>query len=131
MNQSEEEDIQKLIRLKRHESPPEGYFEDFLEEFQTRQRGELLKQSSFGLFKDRLGTWFRELGSIKWVAGAGAAYAGVMVAIFMWPAGNPNKTENPNLRPASYQPEKGRPLQTVDFPKIENSGSGSTTPREF
>ena len=86
MNQSQEEDVQKLIRLKRHESPPEEYFENFLEEFQTRQRGELLKQSSFGLFKDRLATWYRELGSVKLVAATGAAYAGVMAAVFMWPS---------------------------------------------
>lgn len=130
MNQSQEEDIQKLIRLKRYESPPEEYFEDFLEEFQSRQRGELLQQSSLGLFKERLGTWFRELGSVKWVAGAGVAYAGVMAAVLLWPS-NPSKVENPNLAPATYQPDKGRPLPTVDFPKIENSQSGSTTHREF
>ena len=130
MNQSQE-DLQKLIRLKRHESPPEGYFEDFLEEFRSRQGGELPKQSSSGLFKDRLATWFRELDSVKWVAGAGVAYAGVMAAVFMWPTGGSVNVENPNLRPASYQPDKGRPLPTVDFPKIENAESGSTTPREF
>ena len=131
MNQSQEEDVQKLIRLKRHESPPEEYFENFLEEFQTRQRGELLKQSSFGLFKDRVATWYREQGAVKWVAGAGAAYAGVMAAVFMWPIGNPTKMDDPNMQPASYQPNKGTPLPTVDFPKIENSGSGSTPLREF
>ncbi|MDA7881261.1 hypothetical protein N9A94_03060 [Akkermansiaceae bacterium] len=130
MNQSQEEEIQKLIRLKRHEAPPEEYFEEFLEEFQNRQRGGLLRQSSFGLFKDRLGTWFRELGSIKWVAGAGVAYAGVTAAILLWPA-TPVKMESQNLAPASYQPDKGRPLPTVDFPKIEKTQSGSTTPREF
>ena len=131
MNPSEEDKIQKLIGLKRHESPPEGYFEDFLEEFQSRQRSELLQQSSLGLFKERLGTWFRELGSVKWVAGAGAAYAGVMAAVLLWPDNSSSTTENPNLAPATYHPDKGKPLPTVDFPKIENSGSGSTTHREF
>lgn len=39
----EETDIQKLLRLKRYEHPPEDYFEDFLTEFQRRQRVELMR----------------------------------------------------------------------------------------
>lgn len=40
----EESDISKLLRLKRYEQPPPGYFDDFLHEFRRRQRAELLKQ---------------------------------------------------------------------------------------
>ena len=40
------QDLQRLLRLKRHEAPPPEYFEDFLFEFQRRQRAELLQASA-------------------------------------------------------------------------------------
>ena len=76
--------IQKVISLKRYETPPDGYFEDFLKEFQQRQRQELLKKSSLSLLSERVGTWFRELGSIKWVAGAGVAYVTLTITFVVY-----------------------------------------------
>jgi hypothetical protein len=49
-----EEQISKLLRLKRHELPPPGYFEDFLQEFQTRQRAELIRRPLWEIAWDRL-----------------------------------------------------------------------------
>lgn len=51
----EEDSVSKLLRLKRFEQPPPGYFEDFLVEFQARQRAELLRQSPWERFSDWLG----------------------------------------------------------------------------
>ncbi len=38
------DEIARLLRLKRYEQPPPAYFENFLSEFRRRQRDELLRQ---------------------------------------------------------------------------------------
>ena len=49
-----EEQISKLLRLKRHELPPPGYFEGFLQEFQARQRAELIRRPLWEIAWDRI-----------------------------------------------------------------------------
>ena len=44
MEDFDDREISALLRLKRHEQPPPGYFENFLHEFHRRQREELLRQ---------------------------------------------------------------------------------------
>ncbi|CAN5523450.1 hypothetical protein BH18VER1_BH18VER1_08630 [soil metagenome] len=44
MDNFDDQEIATLLRLKRHEQPPPGYYENFLHEFHRRQRAELLKQ---------------------------------------------------------------------------------------
>ncbi len=48
------EHISKLLRLKRYEQPPEDYFENFLAEFQLRQRAEVIHRPFFRIAWDRL-----------------------------------------------------------------------------
>jgi len=47
-------DIHKLLRLKRYEQPTQDYFERFLDEFQERQRAELLRQPTWSLLWERM-----------------------------------------------------------------------------
>jgi hypothetical protein len=53
MNELNENEITKLLRLKRFEQPPPGYFDNFLHEFHRRQRNELLRQPLWRICLDR------------------------------------------------------------------------------
>src|ERR1700747_1885634 len=53
MSELDENEIGKLLRLKRYEQPPPGYFENFLHEFHRRQRDELLRQPLWRICVDR------------------------------------------------------------------------------
>jgi hypothetical protein len=44
MDPFDNDEIARLLRLKRYEQPPPAYFENFLSEFRRRQRDELLRQ---------------------------------------------------------------------------------------
>lgn len=73
---NEFENLQRLMRLKRHERPAEDFVEDFLSRFKERQRAELLRQSARGLLWERLGTLLGDFISPRWTtAGATAAIA--------------------------------------------------------
>ena len=50
--------ITKLLRLKRYEQPPEEYFQNFLAEFQTRQRSEVIHRPLLQIARDRFCSMF-------------------------------------------------------------------------
>ena len=67
-------DIQKLIRLKRYEQPREDYFEDFLLEFQRRQRAEMLQRPVWQIAWERANLWLEGFRVPTF------AYASILVA---------------------------------------------------
>jgi len=67
------EDVSKLIGLKRYETPGEEYFARFTADFKERQRSELLRQSSFSLFRERFAMWYQQAGSGAWMVPTGMA----------------------------------------------------------
>ncbi len=52
-----EEQISKLLRLKRYELPPPGYFEGFLQEFQARQGAESIRRPLWEIAWDRMASF--------------------------------------------------------------------------
>jgi hypothetical protein len=53
MDQFDDNEIGKLLRLKKYEQPPPGYFDSFLHEFHRRQRDELLRQPLWRICLER------------------------------------------------------------------------------
>jgi len=54
MNSFGDDEIARLLRLKRYEQPPPGYFENFLNEFRRRQRDALLREPLWSICVDRV-----------------------------------------------------------------------------
>ena len=73
-------DLQRLLNLKRHETPPPEYFEDFLWEFQRRQRAEMLKRPLWRLALDRFEGALPNF-SLARTTYRGASAMAVMVAV--------------------------------------------------
>jgi hypothetical protein len=63
---SEFDNLQRIIRLKRFETPGEDFVEDFVARFRERQRSELLRQSARGLLWERMVTFWEDLVSPRW-----------------------------------------------------------------
>ena len=53
MDEFNDDEIGRLLRLKKFEQPPPGYFENFLHEFHRRQRDELLRQPLWKIAVER------------------------------------------------------------------------------
>src|SRR5436309_914151 len=83
MDEFDDNEIARLLRLKRYEQPPPGYFENFLHEFHRRQRDELLRQPLWRIFLERAQNFMSQL-DMRSLASYPTAVAAVLVcaAIF-------------------------------------------------
>jgi hypothetical protein len=78
MDEFDDREIARLLRLKRHEQPPPGYFENFLHEFHRRQRDELLRQPLWRICLERAHTFMLRL-DVRSLASYPAAVTAVLV----------------------------------------------------
>jgi hypothetical protein len=83
MDEFNDNEIARLLRLKRYEQPPPGYFENFLHEFHRRQRDELLRQPLWRICLERAQNFMSQL-DMRSLASYPTAVAAVLVcaAIF-------------------------------------------------
>ena len=72
------DEIARLLRLKRYEQPPPAYFENFLPEFRRRQRDELLRQPPWRI-------WFEHPQGVALQCNVRclAAYAAAIAAVLV------------------------------------------------
>lgn len=78
---SDFEDIQRLLRLKRYERPSDDFVEDFVHQFQHRQRQDLVRHSARGLLWERVSTYFEGLFAPTWRWAGATAVA--LLTVFM------------------------------------------------
>ena len=78
MKEFDDNEIARLLRLKRYEQPPPGYFENFLHEFHRRQRDEMLRQPLWRIFLERAHGFMLRLDA-RTLASYPAAVAAVLV----------------------------------------------------
>ena len=118
-----DDEIRKLLRLKRYEQPPPGYFENFLHEFHRRRHDELVGQPlwricferarDFALWHNRRPLAYTSAGIVAVVAST----AVISIAIYQQPdttqlavqgspiPSTPSNTENElDVAPAVFNP---------------------------
>jgi hypothetical protein len=78
MDEFDDREIARLLRLKRYEQPPPGYFENFLHEFHRRQRDELLRQPLWRICLERAHTFMLGL-DVRSLTSYPAAVTAVLV----------------------------------------------------
>jgi hypothetical protein len=103
-----EEQLSALLRLKRYEQPPPGYFDDLLKNIHQRQRAELLRRPLWKIAAERIQTFFGEHSMSP------ASYAGAMATLLilgvtvigvMGPVGNPAAPSNKGNLAVAVAPE--------------------------
>ena len=103
----DEQKIQRLMQLKRYECPPVNAVENFIEEFQRRQRAELLRPSLLELIQERLAKVIAEFQVPK-MAYVLTTVTAVLVSLFILRSENFIGADRGFLNPpASYQTSSG------------------------
>jgi hypothetical protein len=125
------EPMHRIIRVKRYETPPAGYLENFLREFQHRQRAELLKPSISALILDRIASLFQDI-RVPAMAYAGAAVLAVVTSIaIIGHTASPGNQSKAYAGTVSY-PVTIEKMQPVSLRANLPSGSGpSVFPSSF
>ena len=133
-------ELATLLRLKNHEQPPDGYFEDFARTFHNRQRAELLTVSVWRMLADRTATAFYDWRAAlqpRFLYPLGAACAAIVVTTLALrppssttaPAGAlTTAPARPSLQPGAILPVPAATAATTAWPRGSVPVSTHTPP---
>ena len=133
-------ELATLLRLKNHEQPPDGYFEDFARTFHDRQRAELLTVSVWRMLADRTATAFYDWHAAlqpRFLYPLGAACATVVVtALALRPTSSTTAPAGalstaparPSLQPGAILPVPAATAATTAWPRGSVPVSTHTPP---
>ncbi len=93
MPQLDENQLQALLRLKRYENPPPGYFDGLLDRVHRRQREEMLRRPAWQIALERIRAFFAPL-QMGWRQ-AGSMAAVLIVGILAIRVAIPERTAAP------------------------------------
>lgn len=112
--------LQELLRIKRLEKPENGFSERFLQDFQQRQRSEMMRRSSFEIFWDRLETLLGGSARSRYALAGAATALFVVVGISLNSLGNPQNglVESNQKSPTKVQGQS-HPVNLEKLPKPE------------
>lgn len=134
---TKEEQLQRLLRLKRYEQPPEGFAEEFLEKFQRRQRSEIVRRSTLSIFWERFQAWFDGLRRPAVIWSAAGAYAALMLTLWLLPRHAPPGSSTIVIGSTvvappqvDYKPGGQNATHTVATPQPNGPGKRRTTTQD-
>lgn len=127
----DETQLQALLRLKRYETPPPGYFDNLLDRVHRRQREEMLRRPAWLIALERIRAFFAPL-HVEWRQ-VGSMAALLVVGIFAIRTAIPERTPDSSQiaqavagssLPASspmltLQPAGAQPLATQENPRVQ------------
>ncbi len=131
------EEVQNLLALKRHESPPEGFVDDFVREFNQRRREEAVRTGGFEALWRQATLWLEEISAARWAYGVGVSYALVLLAFILVPGPREQQQQQLELEPASYQvlestpADERLPTEQLEALDLRPSAGGATGDQEF
>jgi hypothetical protein len=122
MNSFDDDKIARLLRLKRYELPPPGYFENFLHDFRRRrQQDELVREPLWSICVDRLRdlVFQHNVPPLAWYSAGMAALVGCAAIISVTLYQQPDTTQFVQSSPVPTTPpitEKELDLAPPVFP---------------
>lgn len=123
------EQLENLLAEKRHETPGEGYWQDFLCEYHQNRRERAWQKSGATAWITRLVEGMKEMGASKWAYGTGLAYAAIMIGFLLAPRGA--DVEKDSSTPVKYEVLSTPALEQLEELDLSPSNPGKSGEQTF